>query len=84
MDNICLRFVIQECRFKLIQHSAFPADLSPSDFFLFSKMKEKLSGCQLNRDDEVFLKVQYEDFYKEGIDMLFNIWTKCVNVVGDN
>lgn len=52
-------------------------------------MKKELSSCYFNSDDDViaavdhFLEVQDTDIYKEGICMLHDHWTMCVNVWGD-
>ena len=52
-------------------------------------MKKELSGCHFRTDDDViqavnhFLDTQDADFYKDGIRMLHDRWTKCVNLRGD-
>ncbi|XP_028270394.1 histone-lysine N-methyltransferase SETMAR-like [Parambassis ranga] len=80
---------IQQCRFELVLHPPYSPDLSPSDYYLFPKMKKELSGRHVDSDDDIiaavdhFLEVQNADFYTEGIRMLHERWTKCVNVGGD-
>ncbi len=52
-------------------------------------MKKKLTGCHFDRHDDVitalhhFLKVQEAGFYKEGMCLLQDHWTECVNVGED-
>lgn len=60
---------------------------SPSDYNLFPKLKKELSGRHFDSDDDVmaavadpFLEVQDSDFYKEGICMLYNAFSKCVQM----
>ena len=80
---------IRECGFQLIEHPPYSPDLAPSDYYLFLKMKKELSGHHFRTDDDViqavnhFLDTQDADFYKDGIRMLHDRWTKCVNLRGD-
>ena len=52
-------------------------------------MKQQLSGHQFARDDDVmnavdhFLRDQNGAFYTEGIRLLHDRWTKCVNIGED-
>lgn len=53
------------------------------------RMKEELSICYFNSDDDIiaavdhFLEVQDTDIYKERICMLHDHWTTCVNASRD-
>ena len=63
----------------------FP-DLAPSVYYLFPKIKKELGVHHLARDDDVmnvvdhFLRDQNGAFYTEGVRLLHDRWTKCVNV----
>ena len=80
---------IQKCGFQLVEHPPYSPDLAASDYYLFQKMKMELSGHHFARDDDVmnaedhFLRDHNDTFYKEGIPLLHDHWTKCVNVGGD-
>ena len=58
-------------------------------YYLFPKMKKVLRGHNFARSDDVmnavdhFLRDQNGAFYTEGIRLLHDCWTKCVNVGGD-
>ena len=62
---------------------------TPSDYYLFPKIKKELGGHHFARDDDVtkamdhVLMDQNGAFYTEGIRLLHDRWTKCVNVGGD-
>lgn len=77
---------IQNCGFQLLEHLTYSPDLATSDYYLFPKLKKKLSGCQFAMDDYVtdsvnqFLRVQDFDFYKVGICMLHDRWSKYVKL----
>jgi histone-lysine N-methyltransferase SETMAR len=80
---------INECGFEILEHPPYSPDLAPSDYYLFPKLKKKLSGRQFETNDDVidavnqFLEDQDADFYKAGIRMLQDRWTKCVHLGGD-
>ena len=75
--------------FQLVEDPPYSPDLAPSDCYLFPKMKNELGGHHFTRDDDVmnavyhFLRDQNGAFYTEGIRLLHDHWTKCVNVGGD-
>ena len=80
---------IQKCGFQLVEDPIYSPDLAPSDYFRFWKMKKELSGHHFGRDDDVmnavdhFLRDENGAFYTEGIRLLQDRWTKCVNVGED-
>jgi transposase len=63
---------------------------SPSDFHLFGKLKEHLSGKRFASDQEVenetrnWLTNLDTNFYAERILKLVSRWDKCLNLFGDN
>ena len=80
---------IQKCGFQLVVDPPYSPDLASSDYYLFPKIKKQLHDHHFARDDDVmntvdhFLRVQNGAFYTEGICLLHDCWTKCVNVGGD-
>ena len=80
---------IQKYGFQLVEDPHYSPDLAPSDYYLFPKKKKELGGHHFTRDDDVmnavnhFLRNQNGAFYTEGIHLLHDGWTKCVNVGGD-
>lgn len=76
---------IQNCGFQPLEHPAYSSDLAPSDYHLFPKLKKDLSGRQFGMNNDVtdpmnqFLRVQDTDFYKAGICMFHDCWSKCVH-----
>jgi len=64
---------IHDCGFELVDHPHYSPDLSPSDYYLFTKMKKFLSGKRYQSDNEVtsavenYFKDQKETFLKTGI-----------------
>ena len=77
---------IQKCGFQLIEHPSYSPDLAPSDYYLFTKKTKELSGHYFVRDYDVrkaanhFQRDQNSAFYTEGIRLLHDLWTNCVNV----
>ena len=74
--------------FELLQHPAYAPDLAPSDFYLFPKLKSHLLGHQFRNNDEVIHAIKYladqdSNFFLEGIAMLEDHFTKCIDVKGD-
>ena len=77
---------IHDCGFKLIEHPPYSADLAPSDFHLFPKLKLAISGTHFHDvihavDD--FLNGQEKDFFKSGNGALKHRWQKCIDTEGD-
>ncbi|GBM83668.1 hypothetical protein AVEN_57367-1 [Araneus ventricosus] len=61
----------------------------PNDYFLFSKLKENLSGIRFSSDSDVktaaenWLNSQGRDFYQAGLNKLVLRSDKCLNRFGD-
>ena len=47
-----VRDVLREFQWELLPHPPYSPDLAPSDFFLFSKLKEHLKGVYFNDTNE--------------------------------
>jgi len=62
--------------------------LAPSDFYLFSKLKEFMKGHKVSDDEDVicttdsWLEDQVQQFFYNGIRALEKRWTKCISVAG--
>ena len=80
---------IQKCGFQLVEDPPYALDLVPSYYYLFTKIQNEIRDHHFVRDDDVmnvvdpFLGTQNGAFYTEGIRLLHDGWTKCVNVGGD-
>lgn len=53
---------VQEAGFELVEHPPYSPDLAPSDFFLFSRLKEHLLRKKFFYDSDVIIAV--EDFFE--------------------
>jgi histone-lysine N-methyltransferase SETMAR len=49
--------VLHSAGFEIFQQPPYSPDLSPSDYFLFPKLKERLSGIHFSDDEEVMTSV---------------------------
>ncbi|PNF29706.1 hypothetical protein B7P43_G13075, partial [Cryptotermes secundus] len=67
---------LQQFGWNIITHPPYSPDLAPSDYHLFPKLKEHLSGKRFNNDDEVkaevrsFLNSMEVNWYDMGIQKL--------------
>ena len=77
---------INELHFELLPHPPYFPDLASSDFYLSPNLKRWLQG---QRNEEV--KWETDDYfggldksyYKRGIEMFIDRWTKCIELKGD-
>lgn len=80
---------LAEIGFTVLPHPPYSPDLSPSDYYLFSPMKNSLRGKtyhsaeEVNGDLEKWFASKHEDFYANGIKQLPERWKKCVDLKGD-
>jgi transposase len=71
---------IEKMGWEIIEHPPHSPDLAPSDFHLFGKLKEHLSGKRFASDQEVenetrnWLTNLDANFYAEGILKLVSCW----------
>ena len=70
-----------ECGFEIIPHPPY----SPSDFYLFQKLKSHLHGALYGSNEGVIeaVKDQEKALYFEGIRKLEQRWAKCIALKGD-
>ena len=79
---------LRKLKFKVMAHPPYSPDLAPSDYHLFSPLKEALRGRGFTSDQEVkeavhaWLAAQLKTF-SEGIRKLVQRLTKCVEKQGD-
>lgn len=80
---------IKTAGFQLMQHPPYSPDLAPSDFYLFSCLKNHLRGTKFEDDDEVmcaveaFFQSKDQSFFLKGIEGLSNRYLKCISSEGD-
>jgi histone-lysine N-methyltransferase SETMAR len=70
-------------------HPPYSPDLAPSDFHLFTHLKQFLGGTRMGSNEEVKKTVKdwfnglAADFYNAGIQKLVARYDKCLNLHGD-
>lgn len=75
--------------FTVIPHPPYSPDLSPSDYYLFSPMKNALRGKtfqsakEVTGDLEKWFASKPGKFYENGINQLPERWQRCVDNGGD-
>lgn len=80
---------LRKLKWEVLPHPAYSPDLSPSDFHLFSPLKEFLSGHKFRDNDELittvqnWIRTQPKNFFENGIRKLPERWRKCIAVEGD-
>ena len=80
---------IEELRFECIPYPPYSPDLAPSDFHIFSSLKDALRRTRFRDDDEVrsavheWLRTRPKELFSRGIYMLVKRWHKCVVLEGD-
>jgi [histone H3]-lysine36 N-dimethyltransferase SETMAR len=78
----------RDCGFEELPHPPYSPDLAPSDYYLFQHLKSHLRGTRFESDSDLkqavslWLEAQPDSFYKRGIEMLKDRWTKCIRVFG--
>jgi transposase len=81
--------LLQSFKWEVLANPPHSPDLAPSNYHLFSKLKETLAGKTFSDDDEVqdlmmtWLREQAGDFYNAGIKQLISRLTKCNAIHGD-
>jgi len=80
---------IQNSGFELLQHPPHSPDLAPSDYYLFTQLKEFMNGRKFTDYKDVIcaandrLEGQDEQFFRNGIRALEKRWNKRISVAGD-
>lgn len=79
---------IQDIKFECL-HPLYSPDLAPSDFHVFSALKEAMGGKHFRSDKEVktavhdWLQTRPKDFFQRGIYALPKCWKTCIERQGD-
>jgi hypothetical protein len=80
---------IQKLKWNVLPHPSYSRDLAPSDYHLFSLLKEYLGGKSFRSNEEVIQAVQEwlhrqpKDLVLSGIRKLLDRWCKCITNKGD-
>ncbi|XP_011066981.1 PREDICTED: histone-lysine N-methyltransferase SETMAR-like [Acromyrmex echinatior] len=80
---------LNQLRFELVAHPPYSPDLTPSDYYLFPKFKRWFRGKRFTSNEEVIAETEayFEgldvSYYRKGIEMLENRYTKCIALEGN-
>ncbi|KAJ4449394.1 hypothetical protein ANN_00793 [Periplaneta americana] len=83
------RELLDQFGWEIFDHPPYSPDLAPSDFHLFTKLKDFLGGTRFGSDEElkktvnIWLNELAAEEYNTGILKLVNRYDKCLKVVGD-
>ncbi|KAJ4426715.1 hypothetical protein ANN_26513 [Periplaneta americana] len=80
--------LLDQFGWEIFDHPPYSPDLAPSDFHLFTKLKDFLGGTRFGSDEELktvntWLNELAAEEYNTGILKLVNRHDKCLNVGGD-
>jgi histone-lysine N-methyltransferase SETMAR len=79
---------LRDLHYQLLEHPPYFPDLTPSDFFLFPKLKLFLAGQRLSSNQEAIAAVEgyladlTKNHYRDGIMTMGYRWNKCINLEG--
>ena len=80
---------LEQLRFELVAHPPYSPDLASSDYYLFPNLKQWLQGKRFISNEEVIAETEayFENldvsYYRKGIKMLENRYTKCITLEGN-
>lgn len=81
--------LLQQFKWETFNHPPYSPDLAPSDFHLFTKLKDFLAGKKFDSDEELkegvttYLNTLAAAEYEAGIQKLVTRYDKCLNLLGD-
>ncbi|KAG5311295.1 SETMR methyltransferase, partial [Acromyrmex insinuator] len=82
--------LLNQFSWDVLTHPPYSPDLAPSDYHLFTKLKESLAGKRFQSDEEEvqtavtnWTKELAGSFYAEGISKLVFRYTKCIEIDGN-
>lgn len=84
-----IKKLISDLKWELLEHPPYSPDLSPSDYFLFSPLKNYLRGIRYPNSEELEFSIrnwfekQSLDFFEKGIYKLPERWKSCISKEGD-
>jgi transposase len=80
------RKAITELQWTVLPHPPYSPDLAPSDYHLFSPLKDAIRGKKFEDDEEVISEVKTEipaEWCREDLQALTSPWRKAVDSEGD-
>ena len=81
--------LFQQCKWEIFDHPPYSPDLAPSDFHLFTKLKDFLAGKRFDSDEEfkqgvtTYLNTLVAEDYDAGMQKLITHYDKCLNLLND-
>ncbi|KAG5310262.1 SETMR methyltransferase, partial [Pseudoatta argentina] len=81
--------LLNQFSWDVLTHPPYSPDLAPSDYHLFTKLKESLAEKRFQNDEEAqtavtnWTKELAGSFYAEGISKLVSRYTKCIEIDGN-
>ncbi|KAG5330757.1 SETMR methyltransferase, partial [Acromyrmex heyeri] len=80
--------LLNQFSWDVLTHPPYSPDLAPSDYHLFTKLKESLAGKRFQSDEVQtavtnWTKELAGSFYAEGISKLVSRYTKCIEIDGN-
>ncbi|KAJ4445791.1 hypothetical protein ANN_12476 [Periplaneta americana] len=84
------RELLDQFGWEIFDHPPYSPDLAPSDFHLFTKLKDFLGGTRFGSDEELkktvntWLNELAAEEYNTGILKLVNRYDKCLNLYSSN
>ncbi|EGI57968.1 Histone-lysine N-methyltransferase SETMAR, partial [Acromyrmex echinatior] len=88
-DSTVAMIKLDQLRFELVAHPSYSPDLAPSNYYLFPNLKRWLQGKRFTSNEEVIAETEayFEgldvSYYRKGIEMLENRYTKCIALEGN-
>jgi hypothetical protein len=79
------RALLEHFNWELFDHCSHSPDLTPSDYYLFTCLKNWLESQQFNKNEkltegvETRLSSQAEDFFETGTQKFIPRYKKCLN-----
>jgi len=80
---------LRDLHYELLEHPPYSPHLTPSDFYLFPKLKLFLTGQHFSSNQEAISAVEgcfadlTKNHYRDGIMVLEYRWNKCISLKGD-
>jgi hypothetical protein len=76
--------ILNSFNWEVFPRPPYSPDLAPSDFHLFTKMKNWIATQRFNDDEDPvrvteWLRSQAAEFYNTGISKLVHCYNKCLN-----
>jgi len=79
---------LRDLHYELLEHPPYSPDLTPSELYLFPKLKLFLAGQRFSSNQEAITAVEgyfadlMKNHYRDGIMALEHCWNKCISLKG--